>query len=214
VAPDAVHRIEHLEELDALPDPGGPVAFLAQTTLAVDEWQALLGAARERWPDLWVPGTSDLCFATTNRQTALKAIAPRCDAVVVIGSETSSNTRALERTAIACGCPRVLRVDDPSELPADLSGTVGVIAGASAPEEVVQELIAHLAPRSGVEEVRAVEEDEYFPLPRELRESVRQLAAAAAVAGLAPGADPSAGGDHLPEDRELSASMALAGLTH
>ena len=214
VAPEAVHRIERMEELEGLPDPEGPVAFLAQTTLAVGEWQALLDAARVRWPDVWVPGTSDLCFATTNRQAALKAISPRCDAVIVIGSETSSNTRALERTAIASGCPRVLRVDDPSELPTDLSGTVGVIAGASAPEEVVQDLIAHLAPRAGIEEVRPVEEDEYFPLPRELRETVRQLAAAAAVSGLAPGADPTAGGDQLPDDRELSASMALAGLTH
>jgi 4-hydroxy-3-methylbut-2-enyl diphosphate reductase len=132
----------------------------------------------------------------------------------VIGSETSSNTRALERTAWASGCQRVLRVDNPSELPDDLTGTVGVIAGASAPEEVVQELIAHLAPRAGVEEVRAIEEDEYFPLPRELRETVRQLSAAAAVAGLAPGGDPTAGGDQLPDDRELSAAVALAGLTH
>jgi 4-hydroxy-3-methylbut-2-enyl diphosphate reductase len=214
VAPEAVHRIEHLDELQALPEPAGPVAFLAQTTLAVDEWKALLEAAKERWPDLWVPGTSDLCFATTNRQSALKAIAERCDAVVVIGSETSSNTLALERTARAAGCPRVLRVDSPAELPSDLSGTVGVIAGASAPEEVVQELITHLHPSSGVEEVRAVDEAEYFPLPRELRETVRQLAALAAIAGLAPSADPTAGGERLPDDRELSASMALAGLTH
>jgi 4-hydroxy-3-methylbut-2-enyl diphosphate reductase len=214
VAPEAVHRVEHLEELQALPDPDGPVAFLAQTTLAVDEWKALLEAARQRWPDLWVPGTSDLCFATTNRQTALKAIAGRCDSVVVIGSETSSNTRALERTAIGAGCARVLRVDGPPELPDDLAGTVGVIAGASAPEEVVQAIVSYLAPRDGVEEVVAIDEDEYFPLPRELRESVRQLAAAAAVAGLAPYADPTAGGDTMPDDRELSASMALSGLTH
>ena len=214
VAPDAVHRVEHLEELSALPDPEGPVAFLAQTTLAVDEWKALLGAARKRWPDLWVPGTSDLCFATTNRQTALKSIAGRCDSVVVIGSETSSNTRALERTAVGAGCSRVLRVDGPAELPDDLSGTVGVIAGASAPEEVVQAVVARLAPERPVEEVVAIDEDEYFPLPRELREWVRQLAAAAAVAGLAPDADPTAGGDAMPDDRELSASMALSGLTH
>jgi 4-hydroxy-3-methylbut-2-en-1-yl diphosphate reductase len=212
VAPDAVRRIEHLEELEALPDPEGPVAFLAQTTLAVDEWKALLEAARRRWPDLWVPGTSDLCFATTNRQTALKAIAGRSDAVVVIGSQTSSNTLALERTARSAGCPVVLRVDDPSELPEDLTGTVGVIAGASAPEEVVQAVIAHLDPADGVEEVRAVEEDEYFPLPRELRESIKRLAAVAAVAGLAPGGDPSAGGESLPDDRSFSASMALAEL--
>ncbi|HWE57976.1 MAG TPA: 4-hydroxy-3-methylbut-2-enyl diphosphate reductase [Acidimicrobiales bacterium] len=214
VAPDAVHRIEQLSELEALPDPVGPVAFLAQTTLAVDEWRALLDAARTRWPELWVPGTSDLCFATTNRQTALKAIAGDCDAVVVIGSRTSSNTLALERTARAAGCPTVLRVDDPSELPDDLHGTVGVIAGASAPEEVVQAIVAHLDPADGIEEVRAVDEDEYFPLPRELRDSVKQLAALAALSGLAPGADPTAGGESLPDDRALSASMALAGLTH
>jgi 4-hydroxy-3-methylbut-2-enyl diphosphate reductase len=134
--------------------------------------------------------------------------------VVVIGSENSSNTRALERTAVAAGCPRVLRVNGPEELPGDLSGTVGVIAGASAPEEVVEAVITKLAPSGGVEEVRAVDEDEYFPLPRELRDSVRNLAAAAAVAGLAPGADPSAGGAPLPDDREMSAAMALAGLTH
>jgi 4-hydroxy-3-methylbut-2-enyl diphosphate reductase len=214
VAPEAVRRIEHMEELEALPDPTGPVAFLAQTTLAVDEWQALLEAAKSRWPDLWVPGTSDLCFATTNRQTALKAIAGRCDAIVVIGSSTSSNTRALERTARAAGSPRVLRVDSPAELPDGLSGTVGVIAGASAPEEVVQAIVAHLAPAEGVEEVEAIAEDEYFPLPRELRESVKQLAAVAALVGLAPGADPTAGGEALPDDRSLSAAMALAGLTH
>ena len=212
VAPQAVRRIERMEELQALPDPEGPVAFLAQTTLAVDEWQALLEAAKERWPELWVPGTSDLCFATTNRQTALKAIAGRCDAVVVIGSKTSSNTLALERTARAAGCARVLRVDDPSELPEDLAGTVGVIAGASAPEEVVQAIIGRLHPTHGVEEVRSVEEDEYFPPPGDLRESVKQLAVLAAVAGLAPGGDPTAGGEALPDDRSLSAATALAGL--
>jgi 4-hydroxy-3-methylbut-2-enyl diphosphate reductase len=214
VAPGAVRRIERMEELQALPDPEGPVAFLAQTTLAVDEWRALLEAARNRWPELWVPGTSDLCFATTNRQTALKAIASRCDAVVVIGSDTSSNTLALARTATAAGCARVLRVDSAGELPDDLRGTVGVIAGASAPEEIVQEIVAALAPAGGVEEVRAVDEDEYFPLPRELRDSVKQLSVLAAVAGLAPGADPAAGGETVPDDRSLSASMALAGLTH
>jgi 4-hydroxy-3-methylbut-2-enyl diphosphate reductase len=213
VAPDAVHRVEHLDELEALPDPDGPVAFLAQTTLAVDEWKALLEAARARWPDLWVPGTSDLCFATTNRQTALKAIAGRCQTVVVIGSANSSNTRALERTAATAGCARVLRVNQAGELPPDLSGTVGVIAGASAPEELVQAVVDRLAPRAGVDEVRAVDEDEYFPLPRELRDAVRHLAAAAAVAGLAPGGDPTGGGTPLPDDRELSASVALAGLT-
>lgn len=210
VAPGSVHRIEHLEELSTLPDPSGPVAFLAQTTLAVDEWRVLLEAAKERWPDLWMPGTSDLCFATTNRQTALKAIAPRCDAVVVIGSATSSNTLALERTASAAGCRRVLRVDTPDQLPGDLSGTVGVIAGASAPEELVQAVVDRLAPDEGVEEVRAVDEDEYFPMPRELRETVRRLAAAASLSTLAPRSE-AARGEGLPDDRSWSAAMALGG---
>ncbi|MBO0731931.1 MAG: 4-hydroxy-3-methylbut-2-enyl diphosphate reductase, partial [Acidimicrobiaceae bacterium] len=187
VAPEAVHRVESVEEIAALPEPSGPVAFLAQTTLAVDEWRALLDAALARWPDMWMPGTSDLCFATTNRQTALKTIAGRCDAVVVIGSANSSNTRALERTAAAAGCPRVLRVNLAAELPQDLHGTVGVIASASAPEALVEQMIASLAPTRGVEEVRALDEDEYFPLPRELRELLRNLAVAAAAAGLAPG---------------------------
>jgi 4-hydroxy-3-methylbut-2-en-1-yl diphosphate reductase len=213
VAPEAVQRVERLEELQAIPDAEGPVAFLAQTTLAMDEWQALLAAARDRWPDVWTPGTSDLCFATTNRQTALKAIADRCDAIVVIGSANSSNTRALERTAAAAGCARVLRVNGAAELPDDLAGTIGVIAGASAPEELVEAVMVRLDPRDGVEEVRAVDEDEYFPLPRELRDAARHLSAAAAVVGLAPGGDPTAGGAPLPDDRELSASVALAGLT-
>ena len=213
VAPEAVHRIEHLEELNALPDPPGPVAFLAQTTLAMDEWRVLLEAAKERWPDLWMPGTSDLCFATTNRQTALKQIAPRADAVVVIGSATSSNTLALERTALAAGCERVLRVDTPDELPDDLAGTVGVIAGASAPEELVQAVIKRLDPAEGTEEVRAIEEDEYFPMPRELREMVRRLGAAASLAALAPGANGEAGPEPFPDDRSWSAAMALEGIT-
>jgi 4-hydroxy-3-methylbut-2-en-1-yl diphosphate reductase len=212
VAPHAVQRIEHVEELEALPEPDGPVAFLAQTTLAVGEWEALLAAAKDRWPDLWVPGTSDLCFATTNRQTALKAIAPRCDCMVVIGSANSSNTRALERTAEAAGCARVLRVNEAGELPDDLAGCVGVIAGASAPEELVEAVVARLAPHQGVEEVRAVDEDQYFPLPRELREAARMLAAVAAVAGLAPGGDPNAGGLAPAEDRDVSASVALSAL--
>jgi len=212
VAPEAVHRVETLEEIAALPEPQAPVAFLAQTTLAVDEWRELLDAARRRWPDLFVPGKSDLCFATTNRQAALKAIADGCDEVVVIGSANSSNTSALARTARAAGVARVHRVNGPDELPDDIAGTVGVIAGASAPEEIVTAVLERLAPTGGVEEVRAVEEDQYFPLPRELRVLLRAVADAAAVAGLAPGGDPNAGDTPLPDDRDLPAAEALADL--
>ncbi len=141
VAPQSVRLLEREEDLEALGDleaDGAPVALLAQTTLSHDEWRGLMEAARHRFPDLWMPNRSDLCFATTNRQAALKAIASESDAVVVIGSANSSNTVALEKVAKAGGCPRVLRVNEADELPADLTGTVGVTAGASAPEALVE----------------------------------------------------------------------------
>ncbi|MGH9107367.1 MAG: 4-hydroxy-3-methylbut-2-enyl diphosphate reductase [Acidimicrobiales bacterium] len=215
VAPKAIHRVESVEEVLEMPEPEGPVAFLAQTTLAVDEWHSILEAAQRRWPDLWVPGRSDLCFATTNRQAALRAIAGRCDAMAVIGSANSSNTLALVRTASAAGCPRVLRVNRADELPDDLAGTVGVIAGASAPEALVNEVLARLAPARGTEEVRAVPEAEYFPLPRELREVLRNLSAAlAALAFARPGCpEGAAAPEQAPLDgRDVSAAKVLTAL--
>jgi 4-hydroxy-3-methylbut-2-enyl diphosphate reductase len=180
VAPERTYLVERPEDvagLDAaLDNAGRPVAFLAQTTLGVGEWEDILAAARERFGDVWMPGRSDLCFATTNRQAAVQAIAPRCDAVVVIGSATSSNTLALARvarTAVLPGTP-VVQIDGPDELPPDLWGTVGVTAGASAAEEVVQSVVARLAPRDGIEVIGVTIEDEYFPPPRDLRELLRK----------------------------------------
>jgi 4-hydroxy-3-methylbut-2-enyl diphosphate reductase len=214
VAPEAIYRVESVEEVWAVPDLGTPVAFLAQTTLAVDEWRNILAAAQERWPDLWIPGRSDLCFATTNRQSALRAVAGRCTTMVVIGSANSSNTLALERTAKAAGCPRVIRVNQARELPEDLSGVVGVIAGASAPEHLVDEVLETLNPRLGTQEVRAVDEDEYFPLPRELRELLRQVAAVVSAVSFAPSAgadDPER--EQAPLDgRDVPAARVLAAL--
>lgn len=170
VAPEAIHRVETVDEVDALPPFEQPVALLAQTTLSHRDWESVAQRTAERFPHLWMPGRSDLCFATTNRQSALGALSERCDAVVVIGSANSSNTRALERLARESGAAKVFRVNGPDELPSDLTGTVGVTAGASAPEELVEAVIAHLAPARGVEEVRITDEDEYFPPPRELRD--------------------------------------------
>ena len=182
VAPESVRLLERVEDVDALDLPeasGGPddpmVALLAQTTLSHDEWAGIVDRARQRFPDLWMPNRSDLCFATTNRQAALKALAGRCDAVVVIGSENSSNTVALATVAQAFGCPRVIRVNDASELPDDLSGTIGVTAGASAPEALVEAVVARLAPTHGVESAAVTVEEEYFPPPPELRDLLRGL---------------------------------------
>jgi 4-hydroxy-3-methylbut-2-en-1-yl diphosphate reductase len=180
VAPDSIHRVETPEEVAALPDMDGPVAMLAQTTLSHRDWQGVLDATRDRFPALWTPGRSDLCFATTNRQGALAEIAPRCDAVVVIGSANSSNTVALEKLAREAGT-RVHRINSAAELPDDLSGTVGVTAGASAPESLVDEVLAALAPTHGVEEVHLTLEDEYFPPPRNLRDLLAAVDEAATV---------------------------------
>jgi 4-hydroxy-3-methylbut-2-en-1-yl diphosphate reductase len=209
VAPDAVHLVQEETDLEALDDvaPGTPVALLAQTTLSHDEWRDLKEAAHRRFPDLWLPGRSDLCFATTNRQAALREIAAKVDAVVVIGSANSSNTVALEKVAVASGCRRVVRVDGPSELPSDLSGTIGVTAGASAPEQLVEAVVVALAPAEGVDVVAVTTEDEYFPPPPELRELLRALSATLGVLNGHPSA--ADGPDPVAGDRALSAADVL-----
>jgi len=191
VAPDAVRLVENEDDLTALGDPGTPVALLAQTTLSHDEWAGVREKVKERFPDVWLPGRSDLCFATTNRQAALKTIAERAPTIVIIGSANSSNTLALERVARALG-RAVYRVNAADELPEGLSGVVGVTAGASAPEDLVDAVIARLAPTDGVEIVDVTDEDEYFPPPRELRSLI--------------------GPERLADDRAVAASDALTAL--
>jgi 4-hydroxy-3-methylbut-2-enyl diphosphate reductase len=208
VAPESVHLIESTDDLDALEVGDAPVALLSQTTLSFDEWQHLRAHAVERHPDLWMPNRSDLCFATTNRQSALREIAEVADAVVVIGSANSSNTVALAEVARTSGCPRVLRVNGAGELPDDLSGVIGVTAGASAPDSIVSEVIERLSPRRGVRTVVATEEDEYFPPPPELRELLRAVAAAVAVFCDIP--EPP--GDPVARDREVHAAAVLEGV--
>jgi 4-hydroxy-3-methylbut-2-enyl diphosphate reductase len=158
-----------------------------------------------KFPGVWSPGKSDLCFATTNRQGALMQIAKECDAIIVIGSENSSNTRALEKLAREVGCKSVHRVNDVSELPENLSGVVGVTAGASAPEELVAQIIAKLAPINGVSEVRIAQEDEYFPPPRHIRQL--QNAIETTVTTMLGGA---LGSRKIVDDRKLAASSVLA----
>ena len=176
VAPDAMRLVDHDTDLDdvvpSVPDPD-KVALLAQTTLSLPYWQGVMADARTRFPELWTASRADLCFATTNRQLALRELAARADLIVVIGSANSSNTIALTKVARDEGCKRVLRVDGPDELDdgvLDGARVVGVTAGASAPEDLVQAVIARLAPREGVEIVHVTDEDEYFPPPRDLRD--------------------------------------------
>jgi 4-hydroxy-3-methylbut-2-enyl diphosphate reductase len=207
VAPAAINRVESTDEVDALPAFEGPVALLAQTTLSHRDWDAVAVRVQQRFPDVWTPGRSDLCFATTNRQSSLLAIAERCDAIVVIGSSNSSNTRALERLAVDAGCERVHRINVADQLPDDLSGVIGVTAGASAPEELVESVLDRLDPAHGVEIVRITDEDEYFPPPRNIRELQTSIeSASTALLGGSILSRP------VMDDRSLPASEVLAAL--
>ncbi|MAN33711.1 MAG: 4-hydroxy-3-methylbut-2-enyl diphosphate reductase [Actinomycetota bacterium] len=207
VAPDAIDRVESIAEVDALPQHDGAVALLAQTTLSHRDWEGVAVRVKERFPDVWTPGRSDLCFATTNRQSSLLAMAERCDAIVVIGSANSSNTTALARLATDAGCQHVVRVNTAVELTDDLQGVVGVTAGASAPDQLVREVLERLSPTNGIELVRVTEEDEYFPPPRNIRELQAAIESASTVL---------LGGGVLTspkmDDRSLSASAVLASL--
>lgn len=206
VAPESVHLIESTDDIDRLADEPGPFALLSQTTLSFDEWQHLRDYAQEKFPDIWMPNRSDLCFATTNRQTALRAIATQADAVVVIGSANSSNTVALTEVAEAAGCDRVLRVNGAFELPGDLTGTVAVTAGASAPESLVNEVLEFLDPENGVAVDTVTVEDEYFPPPPELREMLKALSAVLDLSLGTPGVSTFDG----QADREFTAAQVLS----
>lgn len=178
VAPESTHLVQTPDDLAKFSprQEATGLALLAQTTLSHFEWAEILEQARRRFPDLWLPGREDLCYATTNRQRAVEALARVADVVLVVGSENSSNTRALVKVANEAGARRVKRIEHAGEIDAeDLSGVsiAGVTAGASAPESLVDEVISVLNPSNGVRELSAVAENEYFPLPPELRERIR-----------------------------------------
>jgi len=150
--------------------PGTPLAFLSQTTLSVDDTARVIGALKVRFPDIVAPKAEDICYATSNRQAAVKAIAPDCDLVLVIGAPNSSNSLRLVEVAERCGTT-VRLIQRASEIdPEWLQGvaTVGVTAGASAPETLVREVVERLAEWRAVEEhtVLTTQENMVFKLPR------------------------------------------------
>ena len=206
VAPESVHLIQTTADIDRVATGPGPFAMLSQTTLSLDEWQHLRDYALEKIPDLWLPNRSDLCFATTNRQAALRVLSGEAEVVVVIGSGNSSNTVALTKVAESVGVPKVFRVNSAEELPADLSGAVAVTAGASAPESLVEEVVNRLNPHNGVYVNPVTIEDEYFPPPPELREILRSLEVVirASLTGEV------AGEDVTVRDRDFAAADVLA----
>lgn len=169
-APDHVQVIATADEIDGLriADPER-VAYLTQTTLAVDETAEVVDALRDRFPALRGPGSDDICFATQNRQDAVRALAADCDAILVVGSANSSNSRRLVEVAERAGCPARL-VEDATDVPPDLlvgARRIGLTAGASAPESLVQDVVAALDGLGGVhvQEREVVREDIHFSLP-------------------------------------------------
>jgi 4-hydroxy-3-methylbut-2-enyl diphosphate reductase len=173
-APQAIQLIGTAEEIDRI-EVGADdrVAYLTQTTLAVDEVEDVVAALRDRFPALTGPGSDDICYATTNRQDAVKALAQECDLLLVIGSQNSSNSKRLVEVAEREGC-RAELLDDETEIdPAWLleADTVAVTAGASAPEMLVERVIGALAGLGPVqvEERNVVDESVRFTLPLELR---------------------------------------------
>jgi 4-hydroxy-3-methylbut-2-enyl diphosphate reductase len=170
-APDNVWVVADEAEIDALPlAPDTPVAYAVQTTLAVDDTAHLVARLRERFTDLVGPSKDDICYASQNRQAAVKAIAPRCDVVLVLGARNSSNSNRLVEVARAQGTPAYLVTTSYAFDPSWLGGAnvVGVSAGASAPQRLVDATLERLA-GMGFDDVRAheeVAEDVTFPAPR------------------------------------------------
>ncbi|HEX6235078.1 MAG TPA: 4-hydroxy-3-methylbut-2-enyl diphosphate reductase [Jiangellaceae bacterium] len=174
-APEHIQLVESPADVDnvAVRDPLR-VVWLSQTTLSVDETMETVGKLRERFPDLYDPPSDDICYATQNRQVAVKQIAPQSDLVLVVGSANSSNSVRLVEVALDAGADAAYRIDNASEIDeAWLDGvkSVGLTSGASVPEVLVQEVISWLAERGypTVDEIHTAEETLTFSLPRELR---------------------------------------------
>lgn len=175
-APEITHLVDGVDGVDRLPDfpEDQKLVWLSQTTLSVDETMVIVDKLHERYPNLENPPSDDICYATQNRQAAVKEIAPRCDVVIVVGSKNSSNSRRLVEVALEAGTPASYLVDYASQIEdAWFEGveTVGVSSGASVPEILVKELLEELARRgyTDVEEVTTTVETITFALPRDLR---------------------------------------------
>jgi 4-hydroxy-3-methylbut-2-enyl diphosphate reductase len=174
-APDNTTLVNDPDEADRIMPPETEnLIWLSQTTLSVDETMETVRRLRERFPHLQDPPSDDICYATQNRQVAIKKVAPECDLVIVVGSPNSSNSVRLVEVALEYGAKAAYRVDYASEIEQDwLVGveTIGISSGASVPEILVDHALADLAGAGfgEVEEVRTAEEDLQFSLPKELR---------------------------------------------
>ncbi len=172
---DAVWLVESVDDVARLaPENTDKLAYATQTTLSVDDTRDILAALTAKFPGIVGPARDDICYATTNRQDAVKTVAPQVDAMLVVGSPNSSNSQRLREVAERAGCryvQLVLRATDIDWVAMGEVTSVAITAGASAPEILVDELVAAFAARYevGVETITTAQENMFFPLPRELR---------------------------------------------
>jgi 4-hydroxy-3-methylbut-2-enyl diphosphate reductase len=173
----AVRLVETLADVDALnPRDPAALAYVTQTTLSVDDTRDIVERLKNRFPAIVGPHKEDICYATTNRQEAVKAVAPRVEAMIVVGAPNSSNSQRLREVAERAGCRVAVLVQRAADI--DWTqfgriGSLGVAAGASAPEILVEEILDAFAERYEVrvETVSTADESVFFPLPRDLREA-------------------------------------------
>ena len=174
--PGAITLVESVDEVRTfVPRDPKNLAYVTQTTLSVDDTAEIVAALKARFPDIHGPHKEDICYATTNRQEVVKRVAPLVEAMVVVGSPNSSNTQRLREVAERAGCPRAALVQRVEDIDWSVFGSIkslGVTAGASAPEVLVEEVIGGFAERYEVkvETVTTADEDMFFPLPRVLRD--------------------------------------------
>jgi 4-hydroxy-3-methylbut-2-enyl diphosphate reductase len=178
-APDKVRIVDGLEGARTIqPTPGKNLIWLSQTTLSVDETMETVAILKERFPDIQAPPSDDICYATQNRQEAIKVIAPQADLVIVVGSQNSSNSVRLAEVALEYGAKISHLIDYAEEIQdhwfADVE-TIGVTSGASVPEILVKDVLATLAEHGfrDVQEITAAEETLLFSLPPELRKDMK-----------------------------------------
>jgi 4-hydroxy-3-methylbut-2-enyl diphosphate reductase len=176
----AVTLVETVDDIARL-QPADPdnLAFVTQTTLSVDDTQDMVDALKARFPSVVGPHKEDICYATTNRQGAVKRVAPQVEAMIVVGSPNSSNSQRLREVAEREGCPVVRLILRAEDIDWSLFGNIrslGITAGAAAPEILVEEIIDAFAERYAVsvESVSTADESVFFPLPRELREQAAE----------------------------------------
>ncbi len=183
--PGEVHLVETIADAASLvPDSPDNLAYITQTTLSIEDTRSIVGELKRRFPALREPDKEGICYATTNRQEAIRAIAPRCDAMIVMGAPNSSNSRRLVEVARREGCVRAWLIEQACDIPFgsfEAVTTLGLSAGASAPEVLIADAIAAIKQHyeARIEIVVSAEENIAFALPRELRKDISKETAEA-----------------------------------